>query len=165
MSDTKSDTELPAEEISFISRDMRPDSGGDECPVIAPDASRNEIRRRAGEVLGPLLRGMLGVEETESAQVGADTVCVRSEEVTFAEVEGEAVLLDLASGRYYSLNLQGCAVWLMLTGENDLGAVHGMLCRRFRVDAGTAWEDLTALVRDLCCEKLARLEAPTRAAL
>ena len=155
-----------AETPCFIAKDLRPGCcGEDNCPVISPDAPGHEIRRRAGEVLGPLLRSMLGAELSGSAPLTSGHLCIRSDQVTFAEVEGEAVLLDLESGHYYSLNLPGTAIWVMLTGENDLGAVHTALCRRFRVDADTAWQDLAALVRNLCSEKLARVEAPISVAL
>ena len=167
MSENKIDAgSKPGETLSFISKELRPGSSGtDDCPVISPDAPSHEIRRRAGEVLGHHLRTMLGAESAESAPLTPAHICVRSDTVTFAEVEGEAVLLDLESGRYYSLNLPGSAIWVMFTGEHDLGAIHRSLCQRFEVDGDAAWQDLVALVQNLCGEKLARVEAPSNVAL
>jgi|GEM_PF-683557 len=146
---------------SFIGAELRVDAADEEdSPVITSQTSGQEIRRRAGEALGPLLRSMLG-----SAPLAPQDVCRRSSEVSFAEVDGEAVLLDLRSGHYYTLNQQGTVIWQLLTGSCDLGAVADLLCERYEVDRETAWQDLVALVHNLCCEKLATLEAPDRGRL
>jgi hypothetical protein len=146
---------------SFIAVELRTATTDQEdCPVVSPDTPEHEIRRRAGEALGPLMRSMLG-----SVPLSPADLCVRSEQVTFAEVDGESVLLDLASGHYYSLNQPATVIWEMLSGANDLGTIQGVLCGNFQVDAETAWLDLTALVHNLLCEKLARLEAPRHGTL
>jgi len=165
MSEKKSPADLD-ETPCFITKDLRPNvSIEEECPVISSDTPAPEIKRRAGELLGPLLRSMLGVETMAATPLTADYRCLRNDNVIFTEVEGESVLLDLASGHYYSLNRTGSVIWEMLTGEKDLGAVHRTICQRFEVDAETAWEDIIALVHNLCSEKLARLEAPNNASL
>jgi hypothetical protein len=38
----------------------------------------------------------------------------RSEGISSATVQGEAVLLDIRHGTYYALNLTGAAVWELL---------------------------------------------------
>jgi hypothetical protein len=82
----------------------------------------------------------------------------RKGEVTWSAIDGEAVLLDLASGYYFSLNAVGTVIWEMLDGQHTLGSIHRAICARFTVDSESAWEDLAALVHRLCGEKLATLE-------
>lgn len=161
MSDQRSANQPPPEEPpSFIPKELRPAANEEPSPLVSPGAPRGELRQRAAALLGPLLRGMLGLDSAAPATLAAGSLCVRSDQVTFAEVEGEAVLLDLGSGHYYTLNRPGLFIWEQLTGERDLGSVCSLVCERYDVAAATAWEDLCSLVNALCAEKLARLEAP-----
>jgi hypothetical protein len=74
--------------------------------------------------------------------------------VLATEVEDEIVLLDLRSGIYFSLNRVGAFVWRMLNGQNDLGAIHRSMCRRFDVAPQTSWSDLVKLVDELLQQRL-----------
>lgn len=149
----------------FIPCELRPAADtGEVCPVIAPDAPVSELRRRASEALGYLLRGRRGEDRNgRAAALTPDQVFTRNDNAIFTEVLGEAVILDVASGYYFSLNAPGTVIWQMLTPENSLGKILGAVCERFDVPPETAWEDLTALIRNLCSEKLVKLEAPAHA--
>ena len=153
-----------APEKAFISRELRPDltihePGG---PPLAPDTPHPELRRRAAEVLGPWLCERLGLGDAD-VPVAPSDVCSRRPDVIWSAVDGEAVLVDLTSGYYFSLNRVGTVIWELLDGERTLGAVQEATCRRFEVAPETAWADLEVLVRRLCADKLATLEAPSRA--
>lgn len=147
-------------EKAFIPRHLRPDltfpdDGSPPGPGgTLPDTPRPELRRRAADLLGAALRDCLGVGDPDAPPLGPEQVCGRSSDVAWTAVDGEAVLLDLASGYYFSLNPVGTAIWELLDGERTLGAIHDAVRGRFRVDRETAWEDLAALVRRLRGEKL-----------
>lgn len=78
----------------------------------------------------------------------ADTFAPSSR-VRFREIGGEAVLLDLDRGTYFSLNATGTAAWGGLAAGRTLGEVHAELLARFEVEEEVLWRDLEALVGDL----------------
>ncbi len=43
--------------------------------------------------------------------------------VLVRELEGEAVLLDLETGRYFGLNATGVRIWALLGGDEELGRI------------------------------------------
>jgi hypothetical protein len=69
--------------------------------------------------------------------------------VTWRELDGEAVLLDLEHGRYFTLNRAGSRLWRTLGKRRTLSSLQQDLVENFDVDAETAWNDLVELVRDL----------------
>lgn len=91
------------------------------------------------------------------ADVTFDTVLVRSEDVLFQEVSGEAVLLDLASEQYFGLDPVGTRIWNLLDGESGLERIHATLSDEYEADPGRIGEDLLALARALADAGLVRV--------
>ena len=73
-------------------------------------------------------------------------------------MEGETVLLDLSTGRYYTLNQLGSVIWEHCTGHSTISDIHAVLCDRFDVAPERALEDLVALVNHLIQEGLLQQE-------
>lgn len=73
----------------------------------------------------------------------------RGPHVTSAEVQGEAVLLDLQQGKYYSLNHTGAAVWELLSQPRTWTELYEALFDRFEVEPETLRSDLSTLLDDL----------------
>ena len=73
-------------------------------------------------------------------------------------LEGETVLLDLNSGRYYTLNRVGTAIWEHCAGKQSLQDIHATLCERFEASSERIADDLLALVTHLGHEGLLTLE-------
>lgn len=73
----------------------------------------------------------------------------RSSDVASAEVQGEAVLLELRRGTYYSLNRTGTVVWELLAEPRTLAELHAALLARFEVEAAALHADLAELLADL----------------
>ena len=69
-----------------------------------------------------------------------------SDDVVFRELEGEAVLLNLASGMYFGLDAIGTRVWQLLAEHQTLQAVFDHMLQEFEVDDPTLRSDLVALV-------------------
>jgi len=86
------------------------------------------------------------------------TVLRPSPDVQGTSMEGETVLLDLSSGRYYTLNRLGSVIWEHCTGHSTMSGIHAVLCDRFEVAPERALDDLVALVSQLIQEGLLQQE-------
>lgn len=81
-----------------------------------------------------------------------------SDQVLFQEIDGEAVLLDLRSERYFGLDEVGTRVWQLLTERHgDLHAVYADLLGEYEVDAASLQGDLARFIERLINARLARL--------
>lgn len=79
-------------------------------------------------------------------------------DVQGTSMEGETVLLDLSTGRYYTLNRLGSVIWEHCTGHSTVSDIHAVLCDRFDVAPERALDDLVALVNQLVQEGLLQQE-------
>ena len=88
-----------------------------------------------------------------------DRIILRpSPDVQGTSLEGETVLLDLSTGRYYTLNRLGSVIWEHCTGHRTISDIHAVLCDRFEVASERALDDLVALINQLVNEGLLQQE-------
>ena len=73
----------------------------------------------------------------------------RSDDALFQEVGGEAVLLDLASERYFGLDPVGTRIWTLLADDDRLQSICDTLCAEYDAEPVRIREDLLALVTQL----------------
>lgn len=81
-----------------------------------------------------------------------------SPDVQASNMDGETVLLDLSTGRYYTLNRLGSLIWELCTGTQTISDIHTILCDRFDVAPERALDDLVTLVNELTQEGLLQQE-------
>jgi hypothetical protein len=81
-----------------------------------------------------------------------------SDDAVFREIDGEAVVLSLASGIYFGLNAVGTRTWQLIEQLGALDAVRGTLVHEFDVDADAAGRDLINLVAELAARGLVEVE-------
>ncbi|QPD05326.1 MAG: hypothetical protein Nkreftii_003100 [Candidatus Nitrospira kreftii] len=86
------------------------------------------------------------------------TLLLPSPDVQGTNMDGEAVLLDLSTGRYYTLNRVGSVIWEHCTGHHTISDIQAVLCDRFDVAPERALEDLVSLVNELIQEGLLQQE-------
>jgi hypothetical protein len=79
-------------------------------------------------------------------------------DVQATNMDGETVLLDLSTGRYYTLNQLGSLIWELCTGAQTISDIHTVLCDRFDVAPERALDDLVTLVNQLTQEGLLQQE-------
>ncbi len=72
-----------------------------------------------------------------------------NDEVLFQEVAGEAVLLNLASERYFGLDPVGTHIWGLINRNMTLKQVHLDLCDTYDANPEQLQKDLLALVAQL----------------
>ncbi|MEO8198816.1 MAG: PqqD family protein [Thermoanaerobaculia bacterium] len=71
------------------------------------------------------------------------------EGVLARELDGEAVLLDVASGRYFGLNDSGRRIWALLSGDLTLETLAGTLAAEFARPPENLLEDVVELLGEL----------------
>jgi hypothetical protein len=74
--------------------------------------------------------------------------------VLFQEIEGEMVLLDLHSERYFALDDVGARCWLLLAEHGDVDQVVTSMLAEFDIDEATLRADLDGLLARLSAEGL-----------
>ncbi len=71
------------------------------------------------------------------------------EGVIQTELDDEIVLMHVESGKYYSLNAVGSAVWKQLSSPRSLSELCDLVVDEFEVDPETCRRDVEALLEDL----------------
>lgn len=79
---------------------------------------------------------------------------LRNETTAFRIIDNEAVILDLESGVYYSLNEVGSAIWSLCDGSKSIKDISTLICEEFEVEKETAEKDVLELLNDLVREGL-----------
>lgn len=74
--------------------------------------------------------------------------------VTIAELDGEAVMLDVATGRYYGLNGVGLAVWQLVTESKSVSEIVARMGEIYEVDRERLRSDVIDFVEKLAEEGL-----------
>ena len=77
-----------------------------------------------------------------------------SRDVVVRELDGEAVLLDLAHGTYFGLDEVGTRVWQLLTEHMRLESVFAAMLEEYDVAPATLERDLIDLVGELTANGL-----------
>ena len=84
------------------------------------------------------------------------------EQVIAAELEGEAVLLDLGAKAYFRLNPSATVVWRGVERGMDRPALLDELCAGFDVERDVASRELDHILADLESRSLIRAGGPAR---
>ena len=72
-----------------------------------------------------------------------------SDDVVFREFEGEAIVLDTASGIYFGLDPVGTRIWQLITSDCDLRTVFDTVLAEYEVSPQQLERDLLALITEL----------------
>jgi hypothetical protein len=141
---------------AFILTDLRPPTGSDleKHPHLEPGITNDELERRNDEQVKGTERARLELVKQVPPPEIWKMIFTRSADVQWAVLDGQALLLNLENGRYYSLNRVGTVIWELFTGNHPLAGILAVISQRFDVAEEAAREDLIALVRRLREEKL-----------
>jgi len=86
-----------------------------------------------------------------------ETVVVRSPDVVFTELDGEAVLLLPEGGQYFGLNEVGAAIWRLIESPADLGSVQRAIADLYDVESEESWQDVVALIEAMIGHGLVKI--------
>jgi hypothetical protein len=67
---------------------------------------------------------------------------------TWKEVGEKVVILNLESGRYFSLNSTGSVIWTAIMERLSLDETVARLCLAFDVDEATGRQDVETLIQE-----------------
>jgi hypothetical protein len=76
------------------------------------------------------------------------------QEVAAKVIDGEAIIINLANGIYYSMDKVGGLIWEMLAGAHSLEEVTTALLARYDVSSEQAQADVERLATELLQENL-----------
>jgi len=77
-----------------------------------------------------------------------------SPDVVFRDLDGEAVILDLASGTYFGLNEVGTRVWRLVDEGRDASQIVEIVASEYQADRATIVRDVERLLDDLRTRRL-----------
>ena len=83
-----------------------------------------------------------------------DTIVHASPDQVSCDLEGEAAILNLQTGVYYSLDPVGAAVWKLIEQPSTVACVRDAMLARFEVDTERCELDLFQLFEKLAAEGL-----------
>lgn len=85
-----------------------------------------------------------------------------SPDAVFQEVEGEAVLLHLAQGKYFGLDAVGTRIWELAVAHGTVGAMLEHVLAEFDVEPDRLESDLEDLLNALAENDLVTLSPAER---
>ena len=86
-----------------------------------------------------------------------DTAIRIRKDVVFRELEGEMVLLNLATGVYFGLDAVGTRIWALIDGRRSAADIVETLTGEYDVDGETCAADLAHLLETLRANELVDL--------
>jgi hypothetical protein len=88
-----------------------------------------------------------------------DSLEVNLERAAGDVIDGEAIIINLVTGVYYSMQGIGGDIWSMLDGQRSADAMLQEIVAAYDVEADRAREDLHAVLRELFNEELIQVAA------
>ena len=94
------------------------------------------------------------------SEITLDTIYAASEDVVAREIEGELILVPIASGigdmedELYTLNETGKVIWDKLDGLRTLGQIASELAQEYEAPLADIERDVTGLVGELARRRM-----------
>jgi hypothetical protein len=86
-----------------------------------------------------------------------NTLITRSPDCIASEIDGEIVLIDIASSRYFGFNPVGSEIWRLLEQPSSLETLRGAIADIFEGDAARIEQETVAFVELLADRQLVTL--------
>lgn len=83
-----------------------------------------------------------------------ESILQRAENVTFEVVADEAILIDINTGTYFSLNEIGTEFWEMLDGTQTVEQHATTIATKYEVETSMVVDDLIELANEMAKDKL-----------
>lgn len=93
-----------------------------------------------------------------SPNIKDDTKVTRMVEVVAADMDGETVMLSIASGKYYGIDAVGSRIWELLAEPKTMSELVQLLGEEFAVEPEQCRNDVAEFLNYLCGEGLVKLD-------
>ena len=90
-------------------------------------------------------------------------VCPKDEEIAADVLDGEAIIINLATGSYYAMNKVGALVWRSIEQHCSVDEITARVADNYEVEPARASRDLLSLVERLIGEGIVRVSDSTAA--
>jgi hypothetical protein len=80
-------------------------------------------------------------------------------EIAAKVMDGEAVMINLTTGIYYSMDKAGGFLWSLIEAGHSVGEMADAVAARYAVDAERARADVERLVEELLAEQIVAVDA------
>lgn len=85
---------------------------------------------------------------------------LREDQIVAKVIDGEAIIINLANGVYYSMGNAGALIWELVAEGHSLEAVAAALCEAYDIDRDRARADVIGIATKLVEEQLVRVQEP-----
>jgi len=86
--------------------------------------------------------------------IGYNAILIASQDLVSANLEEEAVILNLKDGVYYGLNPVGARIWQLLQGPRMVKEILDIILSEYEVEARRGEHDLMELLQELLSKGL-----------
>ncbi|MGI6467583.1 MAG: PqqD family protein [Syntrophomonadaceae bacterium] len=76
-------------------------------------------------------------------------VLIKNQDVIWREVDGETVLLNPVTGRYFGLNKVACSFWNKVDGKTTIDEIIDQMLEEYEVEREVLARDIEELVNTL----------------
>lgn len=83
-----------------------------------------------------------------------NSVLQRAASVTFEVVADEAILIDITTGTYFTLNEIGTEFWQMLDGKQSVAQHAAIIATKYEVETSMVIGDLLELAEEMANDSL-----------
>lgn len=91
---------------------------------------------------------------TKQANISSDDLVVVAQDLVSADLEKEAVILNLKDGVYYGLDPVGARIWNLLQEPRSVNEIIDILLKEYEVEPQTLNKDLMELLQEMASKGL-----------
>jgi hypothetical protein len=95
---------------------------------------------------------------TEENKITPDSVVSQAEELVFADIDGEVVLMTVENGDYFGFDLILSKIWDIIEAPTAIPNLVDQLMQEYDVDHETCESDVLDVLNKLHAEQLIRLQ-------
>jgi hypothetical protein len=86
--------------------------------------------------------------------ITADTIIRQSREVVASDIDGEVIMMSIAKGKYYGMDLVASRIWELMGKQIKVADLVAILTEEYEVSREDCEKDVLAFLNDLLSEKL-----------
>ncbi len=83
------------------------------------------------------------------SEISLNAIISPAPDQTFSALDGEAVILNIASGVYYGLNEVGARIWELIQEPRSFGELQDALLAEYDIQPEACAHELTKILREL----------------